>query len=166
MSSSGEDHHTTPSTADTTTPSSTSSEAPHHIRSSKEVKEHLENTVEYLCTCANDRTIYDVREYFGQDFVAVIVPPQKLTLDEYFSHLRSVRSVKPNVWIQSNGMSTVVDAQKGSARVFMDFEISGVYEGVVRPSVAVFKFRYGLDGKWRLVHYEAADGLSGMGSMP
>lgn len=63
-------------------------------------------------------------------------------------------------------MSTVVDAQKGSARVFMDFEISGVYEGVVRPSVAVFKFRYGLDGKWRLVHYEAADGLSGMGSMP
>ncbi|EME43874.1 hypothetical protein DOTSEDRAFT_71623 [Dothistroma septosporum NZE10] len=134
------------------------------LRSTKEVKEHLQSTVEYLRQCANDRTLTQARDSFDPDFIAVVAPPHKLTLDEYINHLELVAHFKPNVYIKCDGMSTVIDAQKGSARVFMDFEISGVYEGVVRSSVGVFKFRYGEDGKWRLVHYEATDGVSGMGT--
>lgn len=165
MSSDG-DGRDAPSTIDTATPSSTTPDATPLLRSSKKVKEHLEGTVVYLTKCANNRTLDETRDCFDPDFVAIVVPPQKLTRDEFIAHLNYVARVKPNVHMHTLGLSTVIDMQKGTARVFADFEISSVYQGVVRPSVGMLKFRFGQDGNWRLLHYEATDGVRCMGAMP
>ena len=104
----------------------------------------------------NDREAYE--DMHDKDFQAVVVQPIRMNAEEYLDYLFVERpAIAPNAHLEITNLATTVDLQRGSARMFMEFDVSGVHEGVVHQSVAVIKFRIGDDGKWRSLKYEAAD---------
>lgn len=125
-------------------------------------KGDLQNYLRLLVSALNSRDYILWRDAFDKNFRAVL-PPFKLTSDEYISHLEMVGRLRPNAEIVILGMDEVLDEGRGLGRVWMEFEIHGVLgAGLVRQSVACVKFKLNEDGKWRVLRYEASDNLKGM----
>ncbi|KAI5363201.1 putative NTF2-like domain superfamily protein [Septoria linicola] len=106
----------------------------------------------------NDPTPFD--DMFDEDFHATVltVQPPVMNAEQYMHYLFVVKQAAAlREHIVITNMSTTVDLQRRMARTFMDFDVRGVHDGIVRQSVAVIKFRVGADGQWRCLKYEAAD---------
>lgn len=104
----------------------------------------------------NDPEPYD--DMHDKDFQAVVVQPIRMNAEQYMEYLFVKRPADaPDAHLEITSLATTVDLQRGSARMFMEFDVSGAHDGLVWQSVAVIKFRIGDDGKWRALKYEAAD---------
>ncbi|KAK4508223.1 hypothetical protein PRZ48_001961 [Zasmidium cellare] len=94
--------------------------------------------------------------------------PIPLDFSQFMAHLRNmIASSEDSYRLKIHDMDTDVNEEAGTATVFMNLEVSGLPLGVTKPSVAVFRFRKGRDGNWRVTTYEAAEGIeSAAGAAP
>lgn len=88
--------------------------------------------------------------------------PIPLDFRQFMAHPKNtIASSEDSYRLKILEMDMDVDEETGSATVFMNLEVSGLPLGVTKPSVAVFRFRKGRDGNWRVTTYEAAEGIEG-----
>lgn len=144
------------------TPATEASDTSSSQASNSQTKAELEFLIYTLLQAVNNRDPLPFEGVLDKKFHAILAAPTKVTAEEYVAQLQIAGSRAPNQKFRILNLDTTIDQQRGSARMFMDFEMSGQFEGVTKQSVAEMKFRAGEDGKWRLLFYEAHDGAMGM----
>jgi hypothetical protein len=82
------------------------------------------------------------------------------TLVDFLEYRAAVVAEFPTYSVRLVDISTDFDEQNGRAEVFLNLEISGVPEGVVKQNVGIMTFRDEGD-KWACYRYDSFRGLGG-----
>ena len=82
---------------------------------------------------------------------------EMLPLHEWLISLRSFAKVSPKYHFEISNLTTLVDEKAGTAESLLNVELSGVFEGSVRQSVAGFGF-VKVEESWEAVRHGAFAG--------
>lgn len=80
-----------------------------------------------------------------------------LSLHEWLPAVRLFAKDSPNFHFHISNLTTMVDEKAGTAESLLNVELSGVFQGIVRQSVAGFGF-VRKDGMWEAVRHGAFAG--------
>lgn len=131
----------------------------------REIATYLENIVRAQADAVNNRKI-DVSNpvyasHCTKDFVHLATPPWiwgNSTLKEMLDRLQRTFVEDPEYKMVITDLSTEITGG-AYAQVFLSFDAHGHPPGMIRPFMAIHRFRKDDDGVWKLFAIEAATGV-------
>ncbi|KAL9528026.1 hypothetical protein SMMN14_08346 [Sphaerulina musiva] len=130
----------------------------------KETATHLENIVRAQADAVNSRQILVDDTAFTShctaDFVHLATPPwlcESSTLQETLDRLKRTFVEDPEYRMVITDLNTEIIGGHW-ARVFLSFEAHGHPPGMIRPFMAIHRFRKD-DGQWKLYSIESTTGV-------